>query len=225
MNMERYTRQLSEIGAEGQARLGQSSVLVVGAGGLGSPLLYLLAGAGVGTIAIADGDVVAMSNLNRQFLYTEEDIGESKAQCATKRLQRYNKDIAVVPHAVMITEKNALELVSGYDLVLLAVDNITTRLVVSDACEAQKIPLIDGGIDGFYGTIITAESSKTPYLRTYYQDETTAKKPTGIGAIAAVIASLMANVAMLMLLGRGNPLQGKLLYYDGLTIAIEQLYG
>lgn len=223
MSTERYLRQVTAIGTDGQERFANASVLVVGAGGLGSPLLFSLAGAGIGHISIVDGDSIVLSNLNRQFLYTEADIGKSKAACAAARLIAYNGDISVTPHPLMVDTQNAAKLVTGHDLVILAVDNLPARLAISDACETQKIPLIDGGIDGWYGTVLTAEQGKTPYLCGYYAGKTAAEKPAAIGAVASAVASLMANAALLMLLGEGCAFAGSIPHYDGRSMLTQHI--
>lgn len=222
---ERYARQLSapQIGAGGQKRLAASSVLTVGAGGLGCPLLYALAGAGVGHIAIADGDAVSLSNLNRQCLYTEADIGRNKAECAAARLSAYNSDIAVTAYPLMLGAENTRDLIVGHNLILLAVDSIPARLIINDACAKEKISLVNGGIDGFYGDVTAVERGNSRILRTLYANAAQPDSAVSIGAVAAVIASLMANVSLLLLLGEENPLAERILHYDGLSLQLERI--
>ncbi|MEG1579137.1 MAG: HesA/MoeB/ThiF family protein [Oscillospiraceae bacterium] len=221
----RYARQktIPQIGEEGQRKLSEASVLVVGGGGLGSPLLYALAGAGVGHLTIADGDKVSLSNLNRQCLYTEGDVGARRGIWVPIRQFAPPSDIAVTPFSNMVDAENCGELVAGHDLVLLAVDSIPTRLLVNDFCKAQNIPLISGGIDGFFGDVLAVEWGKTPDLHTLYDGAEQGAPAGALGAVAGVIASLMANLAILQLLGRKSPLGGSLLTYDGLTLSLESV--
>ncbi|MBP2627304.1 MAG: UBA/THIF-type NAD/FAD-binding protein [Firmicutes bacterium] len=224
---EQYTRQIRipEIGEAGQKRLNNSSVLVVGAGGLGTTVLYSLAGAGVGTIGIVDDDVVDITNLNRQFLYDVQNIGDPKATIAQQRIHELNPDIKIIPYAVRFTEENAKMLLEGYDLVVLAVDNLSTRLVVNRACSLRNLPLVDGGIDGFRGYVTATQFNETPCLQCIYGDNGKKGNPTpgSLGAVVAVISSLEANLAILLLLGKPNPLASKSLYYDALNMSFDEI--
>lgn len=224
--MKRYTRQLhiEEIGIQGQSRLLKSSVLVIGAGGLGSPLLYSLAGAGVGDITVADGDKVSFSNLNRQFLYEEKDIGRPKVLCACEKLNHFNSDICFTPMPDYVSADNIEGLLDGCELVFLAVDNMKTRFLVSDRCMDRDIPLINGGIDGFFGNVMMAEKNRTPCLRCIYGPiKNWSPRAGGIGAVASLIASCMANLGILYLLGLGNPIKGHMLVFDGLTLQLTAI--
>lgn len=221
----RYERQmlLPQIGAEGQARLLASSVLVVGCGGLGSTLLYDLCGMGVGRIGFCDGDTVSLSNLNRQFLHSVSDIGRSKAQSAFEKLSAFAPELTLEPHNIMMTDDTAPELVSRYDLVLLAVDSIQARLIVSRACVREKKPLVDAGIHGLNGSLYTYLPGKTACLSCFYGD-TPQKKSAPIPSLAPVvsaISSLEALAAFNILLGLKNPTDGRMLLFDGETMTTE----
>ena len=167
---ERYSRQilLKEIGEEGQSKLASSCVTVVGAGGLGSSALFCLASAGIGSIKIIDSDTVELSNLNRQLIHTEADIGKNKALSASQKLRRYNSEITVTPVDSHLNEENASSLIAGSDIVLACVDNNETRLALNKVCAELGVPLIDGGVGGFEGYVqitnyklqITNESEK-----------------------------------------------------------------
>lgn len=222
-DLKRYDRQIlvEEIGLQGQKRLLEATVLVIGAGGLGSPLLYSLAGAGVGTIRVADGDKVSFGNLNRQFLYQESDVGRAKAECACEKLNRFNSDISFVSMPVYVDETNIGAMVDGCSLVFLAVDNMETRFLVNDVCMERGIPLINGGVDGFFGNIMMVERGHTPCLRCMLGSMVNnSQECGGIGAVASVVASCMANLGIVYLIGLGNPVRSFILLFDGLTMQL-----
>lgn len=224
MGLGRYARQhdIAEIGDAGQALLCASTVLVAGCGGLGGPLLYALAGAGVGTLRFADGDTVARTNLNRQFLFTEDDIGKNKARAAYERLHRFNPDIRLVPHPYAVTAESAPSLVAGCDAVALAVDSMATRLMLNAACVSAGVPLADGGVDGLCGTLATVVPGQTPCLCCLYGGmEPGAHKPEAFAPVVTAIAALEAQLVALMLLRQENPLLGKLLLFDGRSLSLE----
>lgn len=221
----RYERQIDipQIGTEGQKKLAQSSLLVVGAGGLGAPLLYALAGAGIGHLTIVDGDYVSMGNLNRQFLYTQAEIGFRKADMAAVRLRRFNPEIQIEAIHHHARPNNVETMVDGKDMVIVAADNISTRLLLNRVCAKRNIPLINGGVEGLYGALMAIEYGKTPCLECFYA-HTAAKRESGtaLGAVSSVIASLMANTAIEMLLEK-NPIPGEMLLYDGVRLTLEKV--
>lgn len=226
MNSDRYSRQiiLDQIGADGQEKLGEASVLVIGAGGLGTPLLYNLAAAGIGTIGIADNDIVSASNLNRQYIHFEEDIGTLKVMSAAKKLRQFNSSINIIPHATAINKDNAFEIISQYDVVALAVDNAQARMIVNEACVELSKPFADGGINGFVGTSIFIQPNVTPCLACLYGTDLPPEERFGaLSSVAGTIASLEATSVIQYILGLEVPLSGKLLYYDGLTATTEKL--
>lgn len=202
--ISRYARQmmLPEIGIEGQRRLSSSRAAVVGAGGLGSPALYYLASAGVGYIRIIDSDIVEMTNLNRQFLHFEKDIGREKAQSASEKLRLYNPDIQIHAATVPLDEKNAPEYLSGCDAVLSCVDNQQTRYLLNSACVKSGTPLIDGGVRGFEGYVLTVLPHVTPCYRCIFPNERQPQEVTGIlGATAGVLGAMMAMRTIQQLIG------------------------
>ncbi len=222
--MERYQRQimLDQIGLEGQKKLARSSVVVVGAGGLGSPALTYLAEAGVGRIGLIDSDTVTLSNLNRQFLHSDADIGRSKAASAKESLLAMNGEIEVEALDKPLTEQNAEELLSGYDIVLGAVDSFETRFAINRACKNLRTPYIDGGINGFSGCVVFSRPPETACLRCVFPTQGARKSPIGVlGATAGVIGAIEANIALIHLLGLPNPILNKLLLYDGLRMSMD----
>lgn len=222
---ERYQRQimLPQIGEEGQKKLQKARVTVIGAGGLGSPVLTYLTEAGVGHIRCVDEDVVSLTNLNRQFLHAEQDIGKYKVDSAKVKLKALNSSVQIETVCSRVTEKNAGELVAGSSVVVDCVDNISTRLCVNRACLGQGIPLVEGGISGFYG-FVTAILPEYACLECmgYHEgmEETTIP---AVGVTAGVIGSLQANECLKIILGIGEPFYGRMLQYDGLTGSFEEI--
>ncbi|HOQ10463.1 MAG TPA: HesA/MoeB/ThiF family protein [Syntrophomonadaceae bacterium] len=229
-SLSRYARQtiLKEVGIEGQARLASSSVLVVGAGGLGSAALYYLAAAGVGRLGIVDYDQVSLSNLQRQILYTSADLGNNKVDIAALRLQALNPAVRTDKHQVQINAGNAQSIISGYDLVVDAVDNLPTRYIVNDACCALGKPLVEAAVSGFDGLLMTIIPGKTPCYRCLFPsplpDEYASQVGNGImGMVPGVIGSLEALEAIKVLLNIGSPLSGRFLSFRGLDMHFEEI--
>ncbi len=241
-----YARQviLPEIGPQGQARLKKSRALVVGAGGLGSPVLMALAGAGVGHLTLVDHDTVSASNLNRQFLYTVADIGRPKATIARERLLAYHPDIEVTALDQTLTAELAMHVIPNQDLVVAAVDNRSARRLINRTCYQLGISWIDGGVCGFSGSVATyrpgaaaclecrydlAEAAPAVIPRAQSSEKMSAesqKPATPIGALGAtssVIGSLEADLALCLLLGLDDPLQGEILYYHGRTLDFRRV--
>jgi len=204
--ISRYSRQimLSEIGENGQRRLSAAKVAVVGAGGLGSPALYYLASAGVGHIKIIDSDVVDFTNLSRQCIHFEDDIGRKKSQSAKDKLERYNRDIYICATTVAIRDENVRECLEGYHIVLSCADNRKARYLLNSACVHGNIPLIDGGIRGFEGYVLTVLPGVTPCYQCTFppkgQDEMTGGIGV-LGAAAGVLGSMMATEAIKHIVG------------------------
>ena len=224
MELERYRRQISipEIGPEGQRRLAASSVLVVGAGGLGGPLLYALAGAGVGRLVVVDGDTVSLSNLNRQFLFDQADLGRPKAEAAARRLSAFNPDLRVEGVEAWLDEKTGMELLADCALAVAAVDNLPARLALNAVCAQKNIPLVNGGVEGWYGSVMAVEFGKTPCLACCYAGTAPEEGGQALGAVTGAVASLMASVTLQMLLGH-NPIPGELLLYDGRRLELDRV--
>lgn len=226
----RYSRQISlpEVGEEGQAKLLQARVLVVGAGGLGSPVLYYLAAAGVGTLGIADADKVSLSNLQRQILYTVNDVGREKVDAASERLLQLNPDINVNKHLLQVSADNLTSLLSGYDIVVGAVDNPTTRYLLNDGCHLLKKPLVEAGVSGFEGLLMTIIPGQTPCYRCLFpvapSEEIASQFNPGImGMVAGTIGALQALEVIKLILGIGSPSSGRLLAFRGLQLRFEEI--
>ena len=224
---ERYARHLilDEVGEEGQARLMAARVLVVGAGGLGSPLLLYLAAAGVGTLGIVDNDVVDLSNLQRQIVHPTSRIGTPKVESARATLFAINPDVVVEPHQVRLDAGNAAQLISAYDLVADGSDNFATRYLLNDLCHRLRKPLVAAALSPFEGQLSTFKSylgPPHPCYRCLFReppppDSVPRCEEAGIlGAIAGVIGTLQATEVLKELLGIGESLSGRLLIYDAL---------
>jgi len=223
--LERYARHivLHEIGGAGQQRLKKARVLVVGAGGLGSPLLLYLAAAGVGSIAVVDDDTVSLSNLQRQVLHTEDRIGMPKVFSAQKGLAAINPHVEVLPFNSRLTEDNARDLMAGIDLVLDGSDNFTTRYLVNEICVALGLPLISAAISQWEGQISLYHAAKGApcYACVFPQSPADGLAPNcaeaGVmGALPGVIGSMMAVEAIKFITSAGRGLQGEMLIYDAL---------
>ena len=227
----RYGRQLilPEVGVPGQQRIAQAKVLVVGAGGLGSPAALYLAAAGVGRLGIIDREVVEPSNLHRQILHGTGDVGRPKTASAKARLDALNPETVVVPIQEALTADNAMELLGEYDLVLDGSDNLPTRYLVNDACVLLRKPLVHGGVVGFDGQLMTILPGQGPCFRCVFPEppEPGAIPTCGqagiLGAVAGVIGGLMAQEALKLVLGAGEPLVGRLLTFDGRRSAFREV--
>ena len=226
----RYARQtvLKEVGNEGQARIASSGVLVVGAGGLGSVALYYLAAAGVGRLGIVDHDQVSLSNLQRQILYTTADLGEKKVNAATLRLQALNPEVHLIKHHLEINADNARSIISDYDVVVDAVDNLPSRYIINDACCALKKPLVEAAVSGFDGLLMTIIPGQTPCYRCLFPsplpDEFAAQISSGVmGMVPGTIGSLQALETVKVLLKIGSPVSGRFLAFRGLNMHFEEI--
>ena len=222
---ERYHRQglLPEVGEEGQKKLQNARVLIVGVGGLGCPVALYLTGAGVGHLGLVDDDVVSLSNLHRQVLYEEADLGHPKAACAARHLQAKNGDIELKAYPIRLTPDNAECLIAEYDLVVDGCDNHATRYLLSDICEKQKKPYVHAAIGAFQGQIaILCYDEGAPTYRTLFPDEDmmcSLEAGKGvIGTTPAVVGSLVANEVLKLIIGYGKSLLGQLLVIDLLTL-------
>jgi molybdopterin/thiamine biosynthesis adenylyltransferase len=219
--VERYARHLvlREIGGPGQQKLRAARVLIVGAGGLGSPAALYLAAAGVGVIGLCDPDTVALSNLQRQVLFSTDDVGALKVDVGRDRLTALNPNVQVESHALAVTADNAADVVAGYQLVLDGTDDFATRFAVNAACVAAKIPLISGAIARWSGQVGLFEGR--PCYRCLVpeippQAETCAAVGV-VGALGGVIGAMMAMEAIKHVTGAGEDLSGRLLIYDALA--------
>ena len=211
--MLRYVRQLPLIGEEGQAKLKNSLVAVVGAGGIGSPLSLYLASAGV-NLRVIDGDSVSFNNLHRQVLYGEDDLGLPKALVAERELRRRNSEIYVEGITERLTEENAPELLSGVDLVMDASDNFRTRYIINDFCIRNNIPFVYSAINGFYFAVSFIIPRKTACLKCIFPNVEESGPVPVIGMTPALVASIAAAEAIKYITGLGPSLAGKLLIGD-----------
>ncbi|MCQ4916540.1 HesA/MoeB/ThiF family protein [Bacteroides nordii] len=218
----RYNRQiiLPEIGKEGQAKLKAAKVLIVGVGGLGSPIALYLAGAGVGTLGLVDDDEVSISNLQRQVLYTEDELGDFKAVCAAMRLTALNSKIIVNSCPGRLSKENAKDLISAYDIVVDGCDNFTTRYLINDVCVEQGKPYVYGAICGFEGQVSVFNYGKTKktYRDLYPNEEEMLRMPPPpkgvIGVTPAITGSVEATEVLKIICGFGEVLAGKLWTID-----------
>lgn len=229
--IERYARHLvlPEVGGPGQNRLKAARVLVVGAGGLGAPILLYLAAAGVGHIGICDHDSVSLSNLQRQIIHTTPNIGKLKTQSAAEMMQAINPHVEVIQHTQRITAENAMELIKPYDVVADACDNFNTRFLVADACYFAKKPLVSAAVGQFDGQISTfkpylknANGEPNPTYRCFIGDLPErgmfpACEEAGIlGALPGIIGAMQAMEVIKEILEIGDSLAGRILMYDAL---------
>ncbi|MDP3017544.1 MAG: HesA/MoeB/ThiF family protein [Deltaproteobacteria bacterium] len=221
---ERYDRQImiEEFGPEGQEKLKRSRVVIAGAGGLGSPIALYLTAAGVGMIRLIDHDRVSMSNLNRQVLHWEEDIGKKKVQSAATKLQHLNPGVKIEAIDEMITETNVSHLLEGCDAIVDAMDNLPTRYILNRCAIEKNIPFFHGAINGFEGRAMTILPGKTACLRCMYRGSVPEEKFPVIGVTPAVIGSIQATEVIKYLLGIGQLLTNRLLMYDGLEAVFTE---
>ncbi|MEW6082550.1 MAG: molybdopterin-synthase adenylyltransferase MoeB [Bacillota bacterium] len=222
----RYSRNIviPEIGAGGQERLLGSSVLVVGAGGLGSPALYYLAAAGVGTLGVIDADVVDVSNLQRQILHREADVGRPKVESAAEKLEGLNPDVRLKTFSEALAQDNALEILRGFQAVVDATDNYQARYVINDACVRLGVPMVHGSIFRTEGQASVFWPPDGPCYRCLFPkppppEATLSPQQAGVlGAAPGVIGAIQAMETIKILLGVGRTLRGRLLLFNGLTL-------
>src|SRR6184192_2726912 len=217
----RYSRHilLPEVGGKGQKKIAKSRILIVGAGGLGSPAALYLAAAGVGTIGIIDSDVVDLSNLQRQVIHHTDDVGRPKVESEAK-IQALNPSVEVETHYSSLTADNALDIIGGYDLVVDGVDNFPAKFLINDACFFAKKPLVHGGILRFDGRVFTILPGQSACYRCIFKQPpppgliASCQEAGVIGALAGVIGTIQATEVLKLILGRGRLLTDRLLDYD-----------
>ena len=227
----RYARHLTlpEVGPEGQRLISEASILVVGAGGLGSPALLYLAAAGIGRIGVIDDDTVDLSNLERQVLHGTAAIGEAKVASAERRLGDLNPAVAVEAHETRLVAGNALEVIGGYDLVIDGSDNFPTRYLISDACEILGKPWVFGSIHRFEGQVTTFNLDGGPNYRDLFPEAPPAELAPNcaeagvLGVLPGIVGSIQATEAIKVILRVGEPLSGRLLVIDTLGMGIRSL--
>ena len=228
--VKRYSRHIimPQIGSRGQRKLLDSKVLIIGAGGLGGPVAVYLALAGVGTIGLVDFDVVDLSNLQRQVLHNTETVGMPKVASAIQTLRRYNPGVNVVAHEFPITAENAMELIAGYDIVVNGADNFATRYLVNDAAYLNDKALVDGSILIFDGQVTTYEPGKGCYRCLFPEPPPPGMVPNCaeagvLGALTGTIGSIQAIETVKLILGIGEPLVGRLLLVDALSMEFRMV--
>lgn len=229
--IERYSRQiiLPDVGGKGQEKIFSARVLVVGAGGLGSPVALYLASAGVGTLGILDSDEVELSNLQRQILHKTSTVGISKTESAKKTLKDLNPDVKIITHNLRIDSQNALYIIKDYDIVVDGSDNFPTKYLINDACVFLDKPLSHGAVLRFDGQIFTIVPHQTPCYRCLFESP----PPPGLvpscqeagilGAVAGIIGTLQANEVLKLIMGIGKPLFGRLLIFDALETEFREV--
>ncbi|HLL06158.1 MAG TPA: molybdopterin-synthase adenylyltransferase MoeB [Myxococcaceae bacterium] len=228
---ERYRRHLilPEVGEEGQAKLLKARVLLLGAGGLGSPAALYLAAAGVGTLGIVDMDKVDLSNLQRQVIHTRERQGQPKVESARAAIEALNPDVRVVPFAERLTSHNVLRILEGFDMVLDGGDNFPTRYLLNDACVLLKKPNIHGSIFRFEGQVTSFVPGQGPCYRCLYpappppELAPSCAEAGVLGVLPGIIGLMQANEALKLILGKGQPLVGRLLTFDALGTTFQEL--
>ena len=234
----RYQRHivLPEIGGAGQQRLKAARVLVIGAGGLGAPVLQYLAAAGVGTIGIVDDDIVSLSNLQRQVIHDTDTIGRPKTQSSAEAIGRLNPHVAVVAFNARLTADNAARLLSDFEILVDGSDNFATRYAAADAAEVARLPLVTGAVGRFDGSVTVLkpwEDGPDGTRNPGYRDLFPSPPPAGVvpscaeagivGALTGVIGTLMAMEVIKLVTGAGEPLVGRLLLYDGLAARFDTM--
>ena len=223
----RFFFPVPNIGISGQEKLLASKVLIIGAGGLGSPAALYLAAAGVGTIGIVDSDDVELSNLQRQILYGTSDIGQSKVDVAAETLRNLNPDIRVIPYHILADSKNLPDLLKDFDFVLECTDTFASKLLINDACVKADKPFCHGSVIRFFGQVMTWEPGRGPCYRCVFHDlpdegaVLSARDAGVVGAAAGVIGCLQATEAIKYLLGIGDLLTGRLLVCDLLDMEFQ----
>lgn len=229
--VERYSRHiiLSEVGGAGQEKLLASRVLIVGAGGLGSPVGLYLAAAGVGTIGIIDADVVDLTNLQRQVIHTTPDVGRPKVESAAEKMRAINPDINVITHRGLLLADNALDLIKDYDFVIDGTDNFAAKFLVADACHLAKKPYSHAGILRFDGQAITVIPGQTTCYRCIFNappppDKIPSCSQAGVlGVLACVVGGIQATEAVKYLLGIGELLTNHLLIYNAMNMTFRKV--
>jgi adenylyltransferase/sulfurtransferase len=221
---ERYKRQIMLFGNEGQERLKKAHIFIAGAGGLGSPISIYLAVAGIGTITIVDMDTVDQTNLNRQILHTDLDIGKKKTVSAEEKLTAINPDIRINAIDIRIEEGNAEQLVGNADGIVDAMDNYPTRYLLNAIAIQKKIPLFHGAIRGFYGQATTIIPGKTPCLKCIFPKPPPKEVFPVVGATPGVIGTVQATEVIKYLLGSGDLLTNRIFVWDGLAGRADEIH-
>lgn len=229
--LQRYSRHilLKEVGVEGQVRLNEGRVLVVGAGGLGSPVTLYLAAAGVGTIGIVDNDAVDLSNLQRQIVHATQDVGRHKVASASETLQSLNPEVTIKAHKFRLCADNVMSLIKEYDFVVDGTDNFSAKFLVNDACVLSGIPFSHGGVLRFAGQAMTVLPGESACYRCVFRqpppdDAVSSCSEAGIlGAIAGILGTIQATEVLKFITGTGELLTNTLLTFDALTMDFRKI--
>jgi molybdopterin/thiamine biosynthesis adenylyltransferase len=223
--LQRYDRQIimRGFGEAGQEKLKQAKVFVAGCGGLGSPIIIYLANAGIGTLRIVDQDTIDISNLNRQVLHWETDVGRDKVESAGEKLSRINSLLDAQTIKTTIDESNVYELTEGFDLIVDAMDNLQTRFLLNQAAIRHNIPFIHGAVSGLEGRVTTIIPGKTACFRCIYREDIPREKFPVIGMTPGVIGCIQATEAVKYLTGIGTLLEDRMLIYDGISMKFMEL--
>lgn len=229
--IKRYSRHiiLPEVGGKGQKKIRESKVLVIGAGGLGSPAAYYLAAAGIGTIGIIDGDVVDLSNLQRQIIHSTPDLNKPKVISAKEKIEALNPDVEVRAIQGLLTSQNAIELFKYYDVIIDGTDNFPAKFLANDAAVFSDKPFIHGGILRFVGQVFSIIPHKTACYRCVFNSPPpaglipTCQEAGVIGALAGVIGTIQATEALKLILGIGEPLTNRLMTFDAQKMEFREI--
>jgi adenylyltransferase/sulfurtransferase len=229
--IKRYSRHiiLREVGGIGQKKLRRARVLVVGAGGLGSPAAYYLAAAGIGALGIVDNDVVDVSNLQRQILHRTADIGRNKVDSAAERIQALNPGVSVEKHCLRLSKANVENIVKDYDVVVDGVDNFPSRYLLHDACFFSGKPLVEAGVLQFIGQIMTIVPGAGPCYRCIFPEPPppgtvpSCQEAGVLGVVPGILGMLQATEAIKLILGIGKPLKGRLLIFEALSGTFREI--
>lgn len=228
--LDRYSRHIimDDVGPEGQKALLDAQVLVLGAGGLGAPIIQYLAAAGVGTLGIADDDEVELSNLQRQVIHGDDDVGRKKVDSAAEFVERLNPDVDVERHDLRVTQDNVEEVIEGYDFVVDGTDNFQTRYLVNDACTLADIPFSHGSIFKFEGQITTfAGTEDSPCYRCMFPEAPPAGMVPNcatagvLGVLPGTVGCIQATEAVKAIIGKGELLDGRMVFYDALEMEFD----
>lgn len=229
--LHRYSRHiiLPEVGGKGQKKISEAKVIMIGAGGLGCPVGYYLAAAGVGTIAVVDNDEVELSNLQRQIAHSVNTIGVNKAESVKKTFEGLNSDVNVIAIKERINSKNILDLIKDYDIVVDGTDNFPTRYLINDACVMLKKPLVSGAILRFEGQVTTIIPGEGHCYRCLFEEPPppglvpSCQEAGVLGVLCGVVGSLQATEVLKLIIGKGKPLSGQLLIYDALGVNFRKV--
>lgn len=227
----RYSRHiiLPEVGGVGQEKINSGKVLVIGTGGLGSPVSFYLAAAGVGTLGIIDDDVVDLSNLQRQILHSTKDIGKPKVESAKEKLTALNPDCKVITYQERLMSHNILDIIKDYDIVVDGTDNFSTRFITNDACVMTNKPFVHGGIMRFSGQVLTVVPGEGPCFRCVFHEPPpegsvpTCSQAGVLGVLAGTIGLIQATEVLKYLIGIGELLTGRLLTYEALSMKFREV--